>query len=76
MKQYNKQTHCEPPPLRPDRSLSSSTTMERAIAGLVRDCSVHYVLPKTSLTPLLANGKLSVQQVRWSHYSLESPLLC
>ena len=46
---------------------SSSTTLERAIAGLVRDCSVHYVLPKTSLTPLLSQGKLSVQQVSYAY---------
>ncbi len=45
----------------------SSLTIERALAGMVRDCSVHYVLPKTSLTPLLVAGKLSVQQVAYAY---------
>jgi glutamate dehydrogenase len=36
-------------------------------AELIRDCSLHYVLPKTSLTPMLSRGILSVQQVAYAY---------
>ena len=49
-------------------ALSTATApLERSIAGLTRDVSLHYVLPKTSLTPLLSRGLLSVQQVAYAY---------
>lgn len=37
------------------------------IPDLIRDCSLHYVLPRTSLTPLLVRGVLSVHHVAWAY---------
>jgi hypothetical protein len=69
-----KRAHLPPPPLSPlpppflNSALSSSTVPRAtAISNLVRDCSMHYVLPKTSLTPLLSQGLLSVMQVAYAY---------
>jgi hypothetical protein len=45
----------------------SSVPIERCIPDLIRDCSLHYALPRTSLTPLLTKGVLSVQQVAYAY---------
>ena len=37
------------------------------VPDLVRDCSLHYVLPRTSLTPLLVRGVLSVHHVAYAY---------
>lgn len=40
---------------------------DKVIPDLIRDCSLHYVLPRTSLTPLLTRGVLSVHHVAYAY---------
>lgn len=37
------------------------------LRDLVRDVALHFVLPRTSLTPLLTQGLLSAQEVAWAY---------
>lgn len=41
--------------------------VETVMPALMRDCSLHYVLPRTSLTPLLTRGLLSVHHVAYAY---------
>ena len=44
----------------------SAPSLVERMRDLVRDVALHFVLPRTSLTPLLSQGLLSAQEVRES----------
>jgi hypothetical protein len=49
------------------RFIGDSTRGKACVPDLIRDCSLHYVLPRTSLTPLLVRGLLSVHHVAYAY---------
>lgn len=42
-------------------------TLEDRIADMVRDVALHFVLPRTSITPLLDKGALSAQEAAYAY---------
>lgn len=59
-----------PPAAHADRRLAYSRggpdapSLESRLRDLTRDVALHFVLPRTSMTPLLKTGALSAQEVR------------
>jgi glutamate dehydrogenase len=46
---------------------SDAPTVEERIHDLKRDVALHFVLPKTSITPLLSSGVISAQEAAYSY---------
>ncbi|RYG47820.1 hypothetical protein EON67_08195 [archaeon] len=46
---------------------SGEVSLEARIADLVRDTALHFVLPRTSVSPLLMQGVLSAQEVAYAY---------
>lgn len=46
---------------------ASAPSLEARVADMVRDVALHFVLPRTSITPLLDKGALSAQEAAYAY---------
>ncbi|RLN49732.1 hypothetical protein BBJ29_004568 [Phytophthora kernoviae] len=50
-----------------ENSTQGKGTFEDRLAAVVNDASMHFTLPRTSLTPMLTNGLLTPQQIAYAY---------